>query len=326
MSMRCATSLATAVLVDADTRCRRRWAGCLANAAGGRRDAAWTAGRAARAEMPVQPCHPPPEGDWATTVAWLIEPSRLAWRASGPAGRPRRADLAAGEEINDADAVWLRELWWQAELLAAGRGGRRNEPVMAAWHPRHLARGIGLALACRADDVGWCRRARTARRPAKQPRASTRLAQRYRPRRATICSSSAAATRRGRCRRPSWAVCCSPRRARMASGRPSGGMRPMGRACFSSACRLRCQPESKGETVTWRRRRAQPGGRTGGWWPGMSSSSRCPRRSRGRGARVVVCGHAVGDRAADFDSEDGHEVKKAVEAYGRACGGPEATP
>lgn len=77
-------------------------------------------GAAPWAEIPVQPCHPPPEGDWATTVAWLIE--HRAWRVAGERTLldGLAAQLAAGEEINDADAVWLRELWWQAELLAAG--------------------------------------------------------------------------------------------------------------------------------------------------------------------------------------------------------------
>lgn len=72
---------------------------------------------ATRTDTPVQPSHPPPEGDWAMTIDWLI--IQRAWR--GERERARLHALAAqtivGGTPDDADAVWLRELWWQAELL-----------------------------------------------------------------------------------------------------------------------------------------------------------------------------------------------------------------
>jgi hypothetical protein len=67
----------------------------------------------------VQPCHPPPEGDWVTTIDWLI--TQRAWRSERERGllQVLAARAGTGATLDDADAVWLRELWWQAELLTA---------------------------------------------------------------------------------------------------------------------------------------------------------------------------------------------------------------
>ena len=61
--------------------------------------------------------HQPPDGDWPTTIAGLL--LHVAWRDDDERLRldALAAQVDAGGSVTDADAVWLRELWWQAELL-----------------------------------------------------------------------------------------------------------------------------------------------------------------------------------------------------------------
>jgi hypothetical protein len=58
----------------------------------------------------------PPEEDWMHTVRGLK--ARAAWRSDGEHARldALERELQAGHEVEPQDAVWLRDVWWHAEL------------------------------------------------------------------------------------------------------------------------------------------------------------------------------------------------------------------
>jgi hypothetical protein len=61
----------------------------------------------------------PPEGDWASTIAWLAA-QRVWLDASQCAAVEYLASrIAEGAAPDRAEAAWLREMWWRVELRAA---------------------------------------------------------------------------------------------------------------------------------------------------------------------------------------------------------------
>jgi hypothetical protein len=58
----------------------------------------------------------PPEADWITTVQRLKE--HAAWRSEAEYARLDTLEcrLFAGHAMGAEDAIWLRDLWWYAEL------------------------------------------------------------------------------------------------------------------------------------------------------------------------------------------------------------------
>ena len=76
------------------------------------------------AGFPPVPAYSAPDGDWPSTIAGLR--SRAAWRS---AAERRRLDalealLHQGGDIGARDAIWLRDLWWFAELASHGEAAR----------------------------------------------------------------------------------------------------------------------------------------------------------------------------------------------------------